>query len=160
MRWLLLILLFPLIEISVFVNASHVIGVGWVMFLSVFSAVWGITLVKIQGIGTLGKFQQRLAQGEAPGVELLEGFFLLLAGFFLLIPGFITDSIGALLLIPPLRRFLATKMFKVPAGSMHNTTRQRVIVESIEVETQTETPTRSEPKKSSGRIIDQEKPWE
>jgi UPF0716 protein FxsA len=37
----------------------------------------------------------------------LEGVGLLIAACLLLTPGFVTDAAGALLLVPPIRRFLA-----------------------------------------------------
>jgi len=41
-----------------------------------------------------------------PVLEVFEGLCLLLAGALLLTPGFITDAIGALLLLPPVRATL------------------------------------------------------
>jgi len=39
-----------------------------------------------------------------PAIELLEGAMLLVVGLALLLPGFITDAVGFLLLITPIRR--------------------------------------------------------
>jgi UPF0716 protein FxsA len=38
--------------------------------------------------------------------EIFDGFFILIAGVSLLMPGFVTDSIGFLLFVPPLRSLL------------------------------------------------------
>jgi UPF0716 protein FxsA len=48
-----------------------------------------------------------MQKGEIPAVGMLEGMMLFIAGILLLTPGFFTDSIGFLLLIPPLRKALA-----------------------------------------------------
>jgi UPF0716 protein FxsA len=45
-------------------------------------------------------------------MEMIEGLFLLISGIFLLLPGFITDALGFLMLIPPLRRWLALNAVK------------------------------------------------
>ncbi len=112
--WLVLILLFPLLEISVFINMGRAFGAGSVILLTIGTAIWGMAMVRIQGVDTYKRIQQTLARGETPAFEMLEGTLLLIAGFFLLLPGFMTDSIGILLLIPPVRKWLALKSFQSP----------------------------------------------
>ena len=53
---------------------------------------------------TFIKAQKNLSMGQLPAMEMLEGLILLIAGVMLLTPGFITDTLGFLLLIPPLRQ--------------------------------------------------------
>ena len=48
--------------------------------------------------------------GQSPSVELLEGVALILAGAFLLTPGFFTDALGFLLLFPPTRVWIVSKV--------------------------------------------------
>ena len=45
-----------------------------------------------------------LERGELPAVGIIEAAMLLVAGALLLTPGFVTDAIGFLILVPPLRR--------------------------------------------------------
>lgn len=104
---LLLFLLVPLVEIYFLIKVGDVIGAGWTVFLVVFTAVLGVWLLRVQGISTLYKVQASLEQGELPATAMLEGMLLLVAGALLLTPGFVTDTIGFLLLIPPLRKHLA-----------------------------------------------------
>ncbi len=66
--------------------------------------------------------QKKLAAGEAPGQEIVEGMMLAMAGILLLIPGFVTDLIGLILLTPitraPLARYFYQRMqLKVVAGA-------------------------------------------
>ncbi len=117
MIWLLLILLFPLVEITVFIDIGRTIGAGPVILLTIGTAIWGMAMVRVQGMDTFKRMQQTMARGETPAFEMIEGFLLLLAGFFLLLPGFITDAIGILLLITPLRKRLALKIFKTKTGA-------------------------------------------
>ena len=68
--------------------------------------------VRVQGLGVIMRAQQAINRKEAPVNEIFEGVFLAVAGLFLLIPGFVTDAIGFLLFLPPLRRALASYMAK------------------------------------------------
>ena len=52
-------------------------------------------------------------QGETPALEVLDGALLLIAGLMLILPGFLTDALGFLLLIPPLRRLLIGRFVRV-----------------------------------------------
>ena len=63
----------------------------------------GAWLLRIQGLSTLLRAQQRLQDNQLPAREILEGMALVVAGAFLLTPGFFTDAIGFLLLFPPTR---------------------------------------------------------
>jgi UPF0716 protein FxsA len=97
-------LIVPLMEVWLLVTVGGFIGAGWTIFLVVLTAVIGAALVRAQGVSTLARSQELLRQGELPAVELLEGVALLIAGALLLTPGFFTDTVGFLLLLPPLRR--------------------------------------------------------
>lgn len=106
----LLFLCIPLIEIYLLIQVGEVIGALPTIFIVVFTAVLGVALLRWQGLVTLTRVQAALARGELPAVAMLEGVFLLVAGALLLTPGFFTDAIGFLLLIPPLRQFLAQSL--------------------------------------------------
>ena len=105
----ILLLLFigvPLVEIYFLIKVGGVVGALPTVFLVVFTAVLGVMLLRFQGISTMQRVQATLARGEVPAVPMLEGALLLVAGALLLTPGFVTDAIGFLLLIPPLRQAL------------------------------------------------------
>ena len=110
----LLILLFlavPFVEIWLLIKVGVVIGAGWTIFLVVATAVIGAGLVQAQGLSTIGRIQQEMAAGRLPADEVLQGLFLLVSGALLVTPGFFTDAVGFALLIPPVRRFLAARLF-------------------------------------------------
>jgi len=96
----------PLVELYVLIEVGARIGAFSTIALSVFTAVLGGWLVRLQGFAVLYRVQGAMARGEVPALELLEGAMLLLTGLALLLPGFITDAVGFALLIPPLRRAL------------------------------------------------------
>ncbi|MGD8925298.1 MAG: FxsA family protein [Thioalkalispiraceae bacterium] len=126
---LALFILTPLIEIYLFIKVGGVIGAFQTILLILVTAVIGIALLRHQGISTMRKVQNQMQQGELPAVEMLEGMMLFFAGMLLLTPGFFTDSIGFLLLIPPLRKALAlwllersgtiVKIYPHPRESQH-----------------------------------------
>ena len=103
-------LVVPIIEIYLLIQVGQVIGAGWTIFLVVLTAVIGVGLLRIQGLSTLNRAQQKLQQNELPAREILEGMGLVVAGALLLTPGFFTDTIGFLLLFPPTRIWLVSSI--------------------------------------------------
>ncbi len=100
----ILFLLIPLGEIYVLLEVGSLIGVLPTVGAIVLTAATGASLIRIQGLSTLARVRQALEQGQLPAIELVEAACLLVAGALLLTPGFITDSIGFILLVPPLRK--------------------------------------------------------
>ncbi len=105
-------LLVPLLEIFLLIEVGGWIGVGWTVFLVVFTAVLGAHLVRRQGLSTLRRVQASLERRELPAAELLEGLFLLVAGALLLTPGFFTDAVGFACLTPPLRAWVTQELLR------------------------------------------------
>ena len=100
---MLVLLSVPLIELFVIVQVSGSIG-GWqTIGLVVLVSVVGAWLVRRSGLGVWAQMRAKLAQGQLPAKELVEGVLILIAGALMLTPGFLTDAIGLLLLFPPTR---------------------------------------------------------
>ena len=104
---LIIFIIVPLIEMVVLIQVGGLIGAIPTVALVVLTATLGIWLLKLEGLATLARVQQKLDQGQIPGTELLEGIMLLVGGALLLTPGFITDAMGFTCLLPGLRRPLA-----------------------------------------------------
>lgn len=100
---LLTILTLPFLEIVVFVKVGSDIGAFAVALLTFLTAVIGIWLVRAQGFALLVRAQRELDAGRMPVAEMAHGALLALAGLLLLLPGLITDTLGALLLLAPVR---------------------------------------------------------
>ena len=96
----------PLLELYVLIEVGSHIGASWTILLSIATAGFGGWLVRAQGFAVLRRAQYQMQQQSSPTLELLEGAALLFVGFALLLPGFITDGIGFILLITPIRRYL------------------------------------------------------
>ena len=102
----------PLLEIAIFIQVGGLIGLGWTLGLIVLTALIGTWMLRRQGFQVLRRAQRQLDEGVAPVVEVFEGLCLLIAGLLLLTPGFFTDSLGALLLLPPVRALLYREVRK------------------------------------------------
>jgi UPF0716 protein FxsA len=99
----LLFIVVPIAELYVIVQASHAFGVLNTLGLLVLISIVGGWLVKHEGMRVWRRFQQQVAQGAVPSREIADGVLLLAAGVLLLAPGFITDALGIVLLLPPVR---------------------------------------------------------
>lgn len=125
----------PLFELYWLIEVGSYIGAIPTIFLTVFTAVLGGLLVRMQGLATAVKVQKSMAMGEVPAIEMLEGAVLLACGFFLLLPGFFTDILGFLALVPNIRRwsilaFLKRAQIISPPSQSHKETevqRPRII---------------------------------
>lgn len=110
--FLILFIVIPAIELYVLIEVGSIIG-GLVTILMVFlTAFFGVALMRGQGMATMQKAQSSLQAGLLPQTEMIEGVFIFLGGVLLLIPGFITDSLGLLFLVPPIRQALANNAIK------------------------------------------------
>ncbi len=115
--FLLVLVGVPLVELYFLIQVGTEIGVLPTIGISLFTAALGGYLVRRQGFTVLARVRQVKDQGEPPALAVLDGALLLIAGLFLLLPGFVTDLIGFLLLIPPLRQHLIRRYVAVlPPG--------------------------------------------
>ncbi|MCA1368804.1 membrane protein FxsA [Bradyrhizobium sp. BRP14] len=123
MRFLipLILLGLPLAEIAGFVVVGREVGVPMTLLLVFLSAVAGVVLLRVQGIGMLRRVQEAARMGNDPGIDVLGGALIFLAAILLIVPGFISDVIGLLLFLPPVRRavaaFLRTRLTIFTTGT-------------------------------------------
>ncbi|AJY45191.1 exclusion suppressor FxsA [Martelella endophytica] len=101
--FLIAIILFPFIEIAGFIVVGRAIGLFPTLGLIMLTAVIGAILLRVQGFGVLQRLNTAASDGGDPGREMIHGAMIVLAGILLLIPGFVTDILGLLLFIPPVR---------------------------------------------------------
>lgn len=99
----ILLLALPLAEIAGFVIVGREIGALATIGLVLATSVLGGVLLRIQGFGALSRIRAATEGGGSPGRELVHGVMIMFAVFLLLLPGFITDIVGILLFLPPVR---------------------------------------------------------
>jgi len=96
----------PIIEIGIFIEVGDWIGLWPTISIVVLTAIIGTFLLRQQGLATLFRVQESLAQGAFPMAAVFDGLCLLVAGALLLTPGFFTDALGFLLFVPAFRVIL------------------------------------------------------
>ena len=79
MRWLpfIAIFLYVYIEISIFIQVAHVLGVLLTLVLVIFTSVIGMSLVRNQGFKNFVLMQQKMAAGENPAAEMIKSVSLI-----------------------------------------------------------------------------------
>lgn len=98
-----LLILIPIVELIVIVQMAHAIGVFPALLVLVLVSFVGAWLVKREGLGVIRRTREQITRGEIPTGPLVDGLLVVIAGAMLLFPGFVTDAIGLLLLVPPVR---------------------------------------------------------
>jgi UPF0716 protein FxsA len=105
----------PAVEIFVIVQVAHAIGFGWTLLLLVAGAVLGAFVMRVAGASWWGALRGRTQTAEgvivsAPRPDAAaagRAALLFLAGLLIFLPGFVSDVVGLVLLVPPVRGLLA-----------------------------------------------------
>lgn len=108
-RLLLLFIAIPLVEIFLFLLVGRQIGVLPTFAVILLTGVFGAALARSQGLRTLAKYRDATAQGRLPAEAVIDSLLILMAGALLIIPGFLSDAVGFLLLVPPVRNRVRTR---------------------------------------------------
>ena len=103
---LLVLLVIPVVELYVIVQASHLIGLPETLLLLIVVSVTGTYLLRREGAAAWRRLREALERGEMPTREVTDGFMILLGGALLVTPGFVTDAVGLLLLFVPTRNVI------------------------------------------------------
>ena len=118
-KWLLIgFLVLPLAELAVFVAVALRIGLLPALALLAATSVLGVGLLRLAGQGQripqirVSTIDGNFTAGGSPG------FFLAVSGILLVLPGFLTDALGLLVLLPPVRRAVGAalgRFFRPPS---------------------------------------------
>jgi UPF0716 protein FxsA len=104
--WFLLFVGWLVAEIAIFAEVGQAIGWFAAILLTLVTAAVGSVLLRVQGFTAMNRFLAAAEKGESPMGAVLDGMGIFAAGMLLVLPGFISDVLGLLLFIPPLRRGL------------------------------------------------------
>ena len=121
-KWILIaVLALPVAEIGVFILVVASIGLIWALGLLLATTIAGFVVLHMAGRGRFALFRRTVAGAGLSGIEArLEanphGFLVILGGILLVLPGFITDVIGAILLLAPIRQWCGERFHRA-AGS-------------------------------------------
>jgi UPF0716 protein FxsA len=98
---LLLILLFPIIELTLLTMLAHWIGLGTTLLYLIVSALLGSLMLRNQKMAALLTLGSIMRQGQGVSVySLLWPLRYLLAGVLFIIPGVLSELAAILLLLP------------------------------------------------------------
>ncbi|SDG22633.1 UPF0716 protein FxsA [Pelagibacterium luteolum] len=106
----LAVLALPFLEIATFIWVGGQIGILGTLAAIILTAFAGIAIVRWQGLGMIMDTRAMMARGEMPQKQFAEMMMIAVAGFLLIVPGFLTDVLGLLLLIPPVRSWIYQAM--------------------------------------------------
>jgi UPF0716 protein FxsA len=102
-RLFALAVLVVIVEVAVIIEVGLRIGALDTIGLLILVSAVGAAIVKAQGLAALRRAITDVETRRVPGATLAEGALLTTAGALLLIPGFVTDAVGLLLLVRPVR---------------------------------------------------------
>ncbi len=108
--FLLLLLLFPVLELFVLVKVGMSIGFLATFLLVVAGSMLGFFVIRVAGLATAMSARESLARGELPAQQMLDGLMMTVGGGLLVLPGFISDVLGLVCLLPFTRRLLVTQV--------------------------------------------------
>ncbi len=100
----------PVLELFIFLMIGQKIGIPMTLAIIILTAMVGAYLAKSQGLKTIARYQESLAQGRLPHEAIIDSLLILIAGALLLTPGFLTDSIGFSLLVPSIRTLIRERL--------------------------------------------------
>lgn len=124
-----LFLLFPLAELYVLIKVGGSIGALATILLLVLGGIAGILLLRLAGFATAWRARERLARGELPEREMLQGLMMAIGGGLLFLPGFISDVLALIVLFPPTRNFLFRQINRRMEAQMR---RQRAFADDLQ----------------------------
>ncbi len=110
LAFLLVFVAFPFVEIMLLIKAGELIGFWPTVGLLFAAAVLGVLVIRNQGLTMVSRVMAAVNDGKLPIEPMLDGYARVVAGSLLIVPGFLSDAIGLVLLVPPLRTWCLRRM--------------------------------------------------
>ncbi len=120
-KWQLAFFIVVFVEVYYMFQYSSTYGVLSLLTLILGSIILGIILMRWEGSICWARILYLNQRGMPTTDEMRDGVLILFAGIMMIIPGLITDVLGLLLFLPPIRwvarkLFLHNLYFEVPSG--------------------------------------------
>ncbi|PQO24442.1 exlusion protein FxsA [Rhodobacteraceae bacterium WD3A24] len=116
--WLfVLLVVLPLVEIALFVTVGGWLTLWPTLALVILGGVAGLAIIRLQGQRTPAALREALDRAQDPARPLVDSALVMIGALLLILPGFFTDTLGLLLLLPPVRAGLRTLAAR--HGSVH-----------------------------------------
>jgi len=127
--FLLLFLLFPVLELFILVKVGMAIGFFPTFLLVAATSLLGLFVIRVAGFATALSAREALSRGELPAQQMLDGLMIAVGGGLLLLPGFISDVLGVICLLPITRRVLVSTLRRRAESQAQ---RQRAFAEDMQ----------------------------
>ena len=111
-RLFLLFTLVPIAELYLLVTLGGLMGVWPTLALVAGTGFAGAWLARREGRRALASYQESLSKGQLPEDGIVSGLLLLAGAVMLITPGVLTDVFGLAMMVPPLRRGVASLVQK------------------------------------------------
>lgn len=109
LRYLIIgLLVLPFVDLYLLIQVAGSLGFWQTLAIIMLTGLVGAELIRREGRHIFRKLQTSVTGGEISR-NFLEGAILVLCGLFLLSPGFITDGIGFIMVIRPIRERIVAR---------------------------------------------------
>lgn len=105
---LFLFLAYPMLELALLIKLGSSVGILALLGIIVATAIAGFLVLRNNGLIFLRNVTEAMAEGRPPVGPAFDSMLIGTAGMMLIAPGLITDALGAILLIEPVRRAIIT----------------------------------------------------
>ncbi|EJF79333.1 phage T7 F exclusion suppressor FxsA [Candidatus Bartonella washoeensis] len=95
-----------LVEIAGFIFVGKEIGILATLSLIILTTIAGSILLRIQGLSLLKNIQREVIQEHKLENNIINDAFIIIGAILLILPGFVSDILGILFLIKPIRPFV------------------------------------------------------
>jgi UPF0716 protein FxsA len=131
MKWAFVgLLTLPVAELVVLIVVAVAIGWFWAIALFLGTSAVGVLLLRHTGRRDLDRFVTALSREGVRAIHLeTPGLAAIVGGILLVFPGFITDLAGALLFLPPIRKWAAAWIGRAAAARRRRAPRGRTVID-------------------------------
>ena len=104
---ILAVLALPLVEIALLIKAGGLLGFWPVLLIVLLTAMLGTAVVRQRGISVFSRVFAEIEAGRSGLEPMFDTLLAVTAGILLILPGLMSDGLGLLLLLPPVRTLVA-----------------------------------------------------
>lgn len=106
----LTLLALPLVEIALLIKMGGILGFWPVAAIVAGTAIAGGMVIRSAGVSAFTRMFLEVQGGGSPVQSLMDQFVRVTGGTLLILPGLLGDCVGALLLIPTVRRLVLASL--------------------------------------------------
>lgn len=107
-----LFVVYAVVEVAALVAVVSWLGFGPTLLLMMAGALVGMWLVRREGARAALAVAEAVRGGRTAHTEVTDGALIGLAGLLILVPGVVSDLLGLLLVLPPTRALVRTRLLR------------------------------------------------